>query len=137
MSATLSPENFARALEAGASGVLDKLSGLEEIIATTERHRAGAALPAQREVIEMLRPYVQREDESEDAQADVESLTLSEREILKALAESLDSEETSRKLDITLEEEEDHVASILDKLGAHSRLHAIAIAARYGMVELR
>lgn len=137
LSATLSPENFARALEAGASGVLDKLSGLEEIIATTECHRAGAALPAQREVIEMLRLYVQREDESEDVQADVESLTLSEREILKALAEGLDSEETSRKLDITLEEEEDQVAGILDKLDAHSRLHAIAIAARYGMVELR
>ncbi len=136
LSATLSPENFARALEAGASEVLDKLSGLEEIIATTERHRAGAALPTQREVAEMLRLYVQREDESEEARTDVGSLDPREREILKALAKGLDSEEISRRLNISLEEEEDHVASILDKLGAHSRLHALAIAARRGLVEI-
>lgn len=137
LSATLSPENFARALEAGASGVLDKLAGLEEIIASVAHHEEGKALPSQREVIEMLLLYVQRNIESGDYQADAAALTPREREILEALSDGLGSEEICRNLHLTVEEERDCVASILEKLGAHSRLHALAIAASCGVIDLR
>ena len=141
LSATLSPVSFARAVEAGASGVLDKLAGLEQIIAVVKRLGEGQALPPQREVVEMLRLYAQREDEGEDAPtddapADVAPLTSREREILQALADGLDSEGVTDRLRISSEEERDSVAGILDKLGARSRLQALAIAARCGMVEI-
>src|SRR3712207_9097372 len=47
LSATLDEENIARSVEAGASGVLDKLAGGDEIVAEAQRLRAGAALPRQ------------------------------------------------------------------------------------------
>lgn len=135
LSATLSPQNFARALEAGASGVLDKLAGLEEIIAAVKLHGAGVALPSQREVVDLLRLYAQRQDESEQARADMELFTSGEKEILQALAEGLGSGEIASRLRISTEEERGRVASILGKLGARSRFQVLAIAARRGIVE--
>lgn len=141
LSATLSSKNFARALEAGASGVLDKLAGLEEIIAAVAHHRAGKALPSQREVIEMLRLYIQQRGESDNTRTDMEAvmepLTPREREILEALAAGASSKEIAENLHLTVKEEGEHVESILDKLGARSRLHALAIAACHSMVEVR
>ena len=137
LSATLSPANFARSLEAGASGILDKLAGLEEIIATVAHHEEGKALPSQREVIEMLRLYVQQNIESGYSQADAAALTPREREVLEALSDGLGSEEICHKLHLTAEEERDCVARILGKLGARSRLQALAIAASCGVVALR
>lgn len=136
LSATLSPENFARAVEAGASGVLDKLAGVKEIIATLRRYDAGAALPSQREVIELLRLYCRREGETKEAPSEADTLTPLEVEVLQALAEGLNSETIAGKLEITSEHEETCVAGILDRLGASSRFQALAIAACRRLLEI-
>ncbi len=116
--------------------MLDKLAVLEQMIAAVQRYGAGVALPSQREIVDLLRLYAQREDESEHARADMDLLTPREREILQALADGLGSEEIASRLHISSEEEKDHVGSILDKLGARSRLQALAIAVRRGIAEI-
>ena len=97
---------------------------------------AGAALPSQQEIIQALRSADRQSDPDSDARLAVGRLTPREREVLRALAEGLDSEGIAERLSITIEEERTHVANVLAKLGAHSRLQALAIAARLGVVEI-
>jgi DNA-binding NarL/FixJ family response regulator len=134
LSATLDHNNIARAVDAGAAGVLAKLAGLDEFVQEARRLRAGAAMPRQKEVVEMLITNVFNSGQDHEARLDAR-LTTRETEVLRALVEGLDGEEVAERLGITLEEERNHVARILEKLGARSRLQALAIAARQGLVE--
>ena len=135
LSATLDDENIARVVETGAAGVVDKLAGLDEIIQEVRRLRDGAAMPRQKEVAEVLLTIARDGRLQQDSRPDA-NLTARETDVLKALAEGLDSQEVAQKLSINVEDERNHVASILDKLGAHSSLQALAIAARQGLIDL-
>ncbi len=136
LSATLDRTNFAAAVEAGADGVLDKLAGPGEIAETVRHLTAGQALPRQKEIVGMLRLYGQRRGRDRGPQPAMERLTPLESKVLLALARGLDSEEVAERLRISVQEERAHVASIIGKLGARSRLQALAIAARWGIVEI-
>lgn len=135
LSATLDDESIARVVETGAAGVVDKLAGLDEIIQEVRRLREGAAMPRQKEVAEVLRTIARDGRIGQDPRPNM-NLTARETDVLRALAEGLDSQEVAQKLSINVEDERNHVASILDKLGARSRLQALAIAARQGLIDL-
>jgi DNA-binding NarL/FixJ family response regulator len=136
LSATLDRAEIARAVERGAAGVLNKSAHLDEVVDSVRRLRAGETLLSLEEVVELLR-YAgpRREVENEDRQA-IEKLTSREIEVLRALAEGLDSEGIADKLHIALRTERNHVANILAKLGVHSQLQALVFALRYGVVEI-
>jgi two-component system, NarL family, nitrate/nitrite response regulator NarL len=136
LSATLSQANLAKAVQAGADGVLDKLAGIGEIVDALRRVVAGAALPSQQEVVDALPSADRQRDPDSDAQMAVGRITPREREVLRALAEGLDSEGVAERLSITVEEERAHVAAVLVKLGARTRLQALAVASRLGVVEI-
>jgi len=136
LSATLSRANLTKAVQAGADGVLDKLAGVGEIVGELRRLSAGAALPSQQQVLEALLSIDQQHDPDSYERTGVERITPREREVLRALAEGLNSEEIAERLSMTAEEERTHVASVLTKLGARSRLQALAVVARLGIVEV-
>jgi hypothetical protein len=56
---------------------------------------------------------------------------------LQALAEGLDSQGVADRLHISVRTERNHVASILTKLGVHSRLQALVFVLRAGAVEIK
>jgi two-component system, NarL family, nitrate/nitrite response regulator NarL len=137
LSASLEPGRFARAVEAGASGVLHKSTPIKDIVEAVQMLRAGEALLSPAEVVEMLRMVGrERQDELAARQA-VERLTPREKQVLEALAEGLESKEIAEKLNVTVETERTHMVNILHKLGVHSRLQALVFAARYGVVRIR
>jgi two-component system, NarL family, nitrate/nitrite response regulator NarL len=136
LSATLRQTNLTKAVWAGADGVLDKLAGPGEIIVALRRVVAGAALPSQQEVVDALRSADRQRDPDSDSPMAVGRITPRESEVLRALAEGLDSEGIAERLSITLGEERAHVAAVLVKLGARTRLQALAVAARLGVVEI-
>jgi two-component system nitrate/nitrite response regulator NarL len=136
LSATLSQANLAKVVQAGVDGVLDKLAGPGEIFGALRRVVAGAALPSQQEVVDALRSADRPHDPNSDAQMAVGRITPREREVLRALAEGLDSEGIAERLGITVDEERAHVAGVLVKLGARTRLQALAVASRLGIVEI-
>jgi DNA-binding NarL/FixJ family response regulator len=136
LSATLSQGNLAKVVQVGADGILDKLAGPGEIIGSLRRVVAGAALPSQQEVVDALRSADLQRDPDSDAQLAVGGITPREREVLRALAEGLDSEGIAERLGITVEEERAQVAGVLGKLGARTRLQALAVASRLGVVEI-
>ncbi len=136
LSASLEPARFARAVEAGASGVLHKAAAIGDIVEAVKRLRAGEALLSPDEVIEMLRMVSRQRQEQVEVQRAIDRLTRREREVLQALAEGLDSKDIAEKLHITVETERTHMVNILNKLGVHSRLQALVFAARNGLVEI-
>ncbi|MDQ3841875.1 MAG: PAS domain S-box protein, partial [Actinomycetota bacterium] len=137
LSASLDRAEVARAVESGAAGVLHKSAEMGEVMEAVRRVRAGETLLPLDEVVELLRfAESQREQEQEALEA-IAQLTAREKEVLQALAEGLDSKEISERLGISTTTERNHVASLLAKLGVHSRLQALVFAARYGVVEFR
>jgi DNA-binding NarL/FixJ family response regulator len=137
LSASLEAGRFARAIEAGAAGVLHKATPIKDIVDVVRRLKAGEALLSSGEVIEMLRMVSRERQEKQEAQQAIEKLTRREKEILWALAEGLESREIAEKMHITVETERTHMVNILHKIGVHSRLQALVFAARHGLVEIR
>jgi two-component system nitrate/nitrite response regulator NarL len=137
LSASLEPGRFARAVEAGASGVLHKSTPIKDIVEAVQLLRSGEALLSPAEVVEMLRLVGRERQEELAARQAVERLTPREKEVLEALAEGLESKEIAERLNVTVETERTHMVNILHKLGVHSRLQALVFAARYGVVRIR
>jgi DNA-binding NarL/FixJ family response regulator len=137
LSASLEPARLARAVEAGAAGVLHKSAAIGEIVDAVRRLKSGEALLSPAEVIEMLRMVSRKRQEQYEAQRAIEKLTPREKQVLEALGEGLDSKDIAEKLNITVETERTHMVNILGKLDVHSRLQALVFAARHGLVEIR
>jgi DNA-binding NarL/FixJ family response regulator len=127
LTASLDRAEHARAIEAGAAGVLHKSADVDEILDATRRLAAG----------EMLRLAGQSREELREARASIEQLTRREMQVLNALAEGLTNREIAERLHMSVDTERTHMMNILSKLGVHSRLQALLFAARYGLIELR
>jgi PAS domain S-box-containing protein len=137
LSASLDHAETARAVESGAAGVLHKSVELDEVVNAVRRVRAGETLLSPEEVVQLLRfASSRREHEYESRQA-IAQLTPREREVLQALAEGLDGPEIAKRLRISIPTERNHIASILAKLGVHSRLQALVFALRHNLVSVR
>ena len=136
LSASLEPGRFARAVEAGAAGVLHKSTPIREIVGAVRQLKAGEALLSPAEIFDMLRVVSRERQEKRGAREAIERLTPREIDVLKALAEGLESREIAEKMNITVETERTHMVNILHKLGVHSRLHALVFAVRHGIVRI-
>jgi signal transduction histidine kinase/DNA-binding NarL/FixJ family response regulator len=136
LSAMLDRAEIARAVESGAAGVLHKSAGMDKIVEAVRRLSAGETLLPLEEVVELLRFASSRREEEYEAHQAIARLTSREKEVLQALAEGLDSKEVAERLHISVKTEANHVTSILNKLGVHSRLQALVSAIRHGLVEI-
>jgi PAS domain S-box-containing protein len=136
LSASLDRRDTARAIESGAAGTLSKTASLDEIVDAVHRLRAGETLLPWEEIVELLRDAVRQRDREHVDRRAIELLSPREREVLKALAEGLDSQAIADRLHITLRTERNHVTNILAKLGVHSQLQAVLFGLRYGIVEI-
>jgi DNA-binding NarL/FixJ family response regulator/two-component sensor histidine kinase len=134
LSATLDRAEMARAVEAGAAGFLHKSAGMVEVMEAIRRLRAGETLLPVEEVVELLRFAGSRREHEHEARLAIAQLTPREREVLQALAEGLDGKEIAEQLGISDKTERNHMASILAKLGVHSRLQALVFALRHNVV---
>lgn len=137
LTASLDRAEYARAVEAGAAGVLHKSADVDEIITSIRRLLNGESLFSTSELVELLRLAGNTREQEREARANIEKLTPRETEVLKALAEGLSNKEIAEKLYMSVDTERTHMMNILNKLGVHSRLQALLFAARYGVIELR
>jgi DNA-binding CsgD family transcriptional regulator len=62
-------------------------------------------------------------------------LTPRELEVLALLCEGLPNKLISRRLNISAATVKCHISRILDELGVSSRLQAVVVAARFGLIE--
>ena len=61
-------------------------------------------------------------------------LTEREREVLELLAEGLSNAAIAERLVVSVHTVRNHVANLSTKLGAHSKLEALSIAVREGLL---
>jgi DNA-binding NarL/FixJ family response regulator len=129
-------QEVARAVEAGAAGVLHKGASPAALLSAVRRLRAGESLLAPREVGELLGEAAQEREREREARAALGRLTEREREVLQVLAEGLSDKEIAQRLHVSLQTVHTHMAHILSKFGVESRLRALVYAARYGAIRL-
>jgi DNA-binding NarL/FixJ family response regulator len=118
----------ADALDAGCAGFVSKERSVTELANAIRAATAGAAVfPA-----DLLASVTQRGAEKSSAS----QLTPREREVLDLLALGKSTEEIQQELFLSQHTVRNHVRNVLNKLGARTKLEAVVIAARAGLVDL-
>lgn len=119
------------AIEAGCSGYVTKQrAGCDVMQAVRAVHGGEAVVSAG--VLARLLPRLDRRRQSPG-----DDLTAREREVLALLAQGLSNHEVAERLSIRRNTVRNHVQSLIVKLHAHSKLEAVAIAMRHGIVRFR
>lgn len=136
LTATAGQEEKARAIEAGADGVMHKSASIAEVLGAIRKLAAGEQLLAQAEVIDLLRFAAQKRERDWSATASLERLTPRERQVLEAVAKGLGDKDIARELSVSHETVRTHMVNILGKLGVESRLQALLMAVRYRHITL-
>jgi response regulator RpfG family c-di-GMP phosphodiesterase len=129
LTGSLDESILAEAIEVGCSGVLTKNRPFEDVVESIKAARAGeVTIPLARlqSVMARMGPALEGK---------VGGLTQRELEVLKLLAEGLSNPAIAERLVISLHTVRNHVQRILTKLNAHSKLEAVAVALRQGIVE--
>lgn len=126
----------ARAIDAGALGLLHKSTSLPDIIDAVRRVNTHESLLSLEETIDLLRLAGQQRERDRAAQQKLSRLTPRERDVLQALADGLPDKEIATRLHISVETVRTHMVNILSKLGVESRLQALVFAARHGAVKI-
>jgi DNA-binding NarL/FixJ family response regulator len=130
LSAAGGDELLARSIEAGCSGFLPKdRSGHEVVSAVRAAYRGESLIPTS--VLVGLLDRLRRAPQGKAG-----DLTQREFEVLRLLAKGMSTEGISSLLFLSEHTVRNHVRNILAKLGAHSKLEAVAVAARDGIISL-
>lgn len=117
------------AIEAGVAGFVSKSRGLGELTSAVRAAAAGEAVISP-EMLSRLLPRFHR-GRSGAAQA---ALTERERDVLALVAEGLTNAAIAERLTVSVHTVRNHVANLSAKLGASSKLEALAIAVREGLL---
>ncbi len=129
-----SDEALLAALEAGVSGFLLKSTGIREVGEAIHQAAAGEILIPS---VTMTRLMVAlRGRRQRDAEKDryLERLSTRELEVLNLMADGFDTRSMCEQLGVGLATIRTHVSAILAKLDAHSRLEAVAMATKLGLI---
>lgn len=129
-------DDVAGAVEAGAAGVLEKVMRPAELVRAIERAREGENLFSPAIVAQAMRGRARREREAGERARATAVLTPRERDVLALLAAGCDSKTIATRLGLSVHTARDHVQSVLEKMGAHSRIEAVVRAGELGLVRL-
>jgi len=121
---------FLDALDAGCAGYVTKDRPLVDVVDSV-RAAAGGELAVSPTLLGRVLPQLRRD------QAARSTLTAREREILELVADGVPNKAIASQLSLRLNTVRNHVQNVLTKLGAHSKLEAVAIATRSGLIRPR
>jgi DNA-binding NarL/FixJ family response regulator len=128
-------ETLLAALEAGAAGFLLKSRGVGGVVDVVRRAAAGEALFPGNVMARLVASMREKQRREAEKSGLVERLTARELEILRLMADGLDTKALAERLVVSSTTVRTHVQSILAKLGAHSRLEAVARASELGLIQ--
>lgn len=123
-------ELLARAIEAGCVGLISKDRPVGDVLGAVRAAARGELVIRSHEFSGLLDQI--RHSPNQKTQL----LTSRELEVLQLLAKGRSTEMIADELFISINTVRNHVASILSKLGVHSKLEAVAIAAREKLISL-
>ena len=125
---------LARAVQAGASGMLRKTEAVLDVASTVRRAHRGEAIHNEVEVELAQRRLRHRRDLDDDARARLDRLTPRELEILSLMAVGRSPDEIATSLAMSPNTLRTHTQNVLTKLRVHSKMEALVLAIRHGKV---
>ena len=120
------------ALDSGAQGYLSKGSSLPDLLAAVAAVLRGEAVVPPEMLGGLLHDLVQQR-RSQTATG-LTPLSAREQEVLELLAQGQAQEGIARALVISPQTARTHIQKVIGKLGAHSRVEAVAVAVEHGLV---
>ena len=123
------PPALRAALAAGCVGYLEKSSAPERLAAAIRSAAAGQTVISS-EHLDRLR----KEGAARLAQGE---LTARELDVLQRMGEGLSNQAIADCLFLSVNTVRSHAQTILEKLGAHSKLEAVTVARRHGLLDNR
>jgi DNA-binding NarL/FixJ family response regulator len=127
LSAMADYDTVVRTLEAGADGYLLKDQSMDELVHAV-RAVADGGRPLAPRLVSALVSRLTR------TTTPAQRLSRREIEVLRFLAEGLSTEELSARMELSINTVRNHVQKAIRRLGAHSKLEAVAIAQREGII---
>jgi len=121
-------ETLVAAIEAGCSGFVPKHKGTSELTVAIRLAAEGEAVVSP-DMLALLLPRLARSNRGLG-----HDLTPREREVLQLLSDGESKDRIGERLFLSPNTVRNHIQGVLSKLGAHSRLEAVAIAAREGLI---
>lgn len=118
--------SFLEAMAAGAAGFLDKAAPFDDFIDAIRRVAAGEIVVAPR-----FLPALTRRATS---QRDATALSRRELEVLQLLSEGKSTAEVADQLILSVNTVRNHITHLMAKLGVRSRLEAVNVAVRRGLI---
>jgi DNA-binding NarL/FixJ family response regulator len=125
--------DVAATIQAGACGFLVKGTPIEDVVLAVRAAAQGAAWLSPHAAEVVLRRLREADTEPEIDLELVEQLSPRELEVLRLIARGMENSEIAETLTISPRTAKNHVASILSKLGLHSRVQAAIYAVRRGI----
>jgi two-component system, NarL family, response regulator LiaR len=123
------------AIESGAAGYVTGHGGLAGVIEAINSVAQGRSVVPPALLGPLLRGLIERQREAAEAADRLAVLTRREREVLVLLVDGRDDAGIAAELVISPETARTHVHRVLRKLGVHSRLAAVSLAAKTGLAE--
>jgi DNA-binding NarL/FixJ family response regulator len=124
------------AIDAGATAYLTKKATADQIVEAVRRASVGEVLIP----VALFAKAIARQRKVVTERRALEKLvaefTPRELDVLRLLAEGLDTGTLADRLGIASHTVEWHVRHLIEKLGVHSKLQAVIAAARMGLIEL-
>ena len=124
------PTALFAAFEAGCVGYFQKTSDLERLASAVRAAAAGELVVSPAD-LGLLFEHRRRE------RGEAATLTPREVEVLRLAAAGLSSRAVAERLGLSLHTVRTHLQNVLTKLGAHSRLEAVAVARKRGLLRNR
>ncbi|TAK20463.1 MAG: response regulator transcription factor [Chloroflexota bacterium] len=125
------------AMEAGAVGYLTKdKAAVDDVVDTVRRAAQGEIMLPPSLIGRLVTSLAARRREQFERQVIADALTMREKEILTLIADGADNKSIADRLIVSPHTVRTHVQNVLAKLGAHSKLEALTIAVRRGLVSL-
>lgn len=126
---------FFQMLAAGASGYVPKRAAPDDLVWAIRVVHSGHVFLYPSMASVLVVDYLSR-IEAGDAEANTDSLTDREREVLTLIAEGLLNRDIAERLSISVKTVERHRENIMNKLNLHSRTELVKYAIRKGLIDL-
>jgi DNA-binding NarL/FixJ family response regulator len=128
------PDLISRAIEAGACGYVPKTHAADQLVGVIKRAAEGDMILPTGEIGAILERLRQSRRARSEAEQILGRLSSREIQILQALSEAKSTSEVAASLFISPLTVQSHVKSILGKLGVRSKLEAVMLALRHGVI---
>ena len=129
-------ERLATAVAAGAAGLLHKSAPVDDVMNAVRSLHQSEQLLTLEEVVSALRFLDQERQRERESELLAEELTTRELDVLRALAEGLSDRAIADRYHVSTATVRTHISNILAKLDATSRLQALVLAIRRGVVTI-